>query len=110
MPKPDLYIYKVQPTRPAMLPDGPTPEEERAISAHFEYLKHLTNRGAVLLAGRTLDTDESGFGIVIFTAESEEKAHRLMEADPAVKAGVFSAELHPYGLALVGGAIKEWIG
>jgi len=110
MPKPDLYLYKITPTRPAMLEDGPTAQEEQVISAHFEYLKALTRQGDVLLAGRTLNTDESSFGIVILVAGSEEVARKLMEGDPAVKAGVFSARLYPYGLALVGEGLRTWPG
>lgn len=91
-----------------MLTEGASPEEERAITAHFEYLKGLTSSGVVLLAGRTLNTDESSFGIVIFSAGSEEEAHKIMEDDPAVSGGVFSAEIYPYGLALVGEGIRAW--
>ena len=50
-------------------------EGKRArISAHYNYLKALTDQGVVILAGRTLNTDESSFGIVIFRADSEEAA------------------------------------
>jgi uncharacterized protein YciI len=109
MPKLDLYLYRIRPVRLAMLVEGPTPEEESAITSHFEYLKDLTRKGVVFLAGRTLNTDESSFGIVIFRSPSEEAARGLMGQDPAVEAGVFSAELFPYGLALVGEGIKDWL-
>ena len=68
------YLYRIQPTRPAMLPEGPTPEEAVSVSQHFDYLKNLTERGIVLLAGRTLTTDPSSFGIIIFYADSEAAA------------------------------------
>jgi len=96
------YLYRLRPARPALLAEGATSDEDRFITEHFEYLKELTRERVVLLAGRTLNKDDTGFGIVIFRAESEDEARRVMESDPAVKAGVFRAELFPYGVALIG--------
>ncbi len=95
------YLYLIQPTRMAMLADGPTPQEEETIARHFDYLKALVERGIVILAGRTLNTDESSFGIVIFMAESEEAARAIMSNDPAVEVGVMHAQLFPYRIALM---------
>ena len=67
---------------------------------HFEYLKGLAEKGIVMLAGRTLNTDQSSFGIVIFLANDEAEARRTFEADPAVKSGVFRGEVYPHKLAL----------
>ena len=64
------FLYRIQPTRPAMLRSGATPQESAAVEAHFHYLKDLTAKGVVILAGRTLTDDESTFGIVIFRAPS----------------------------------------
>ena len=97
----EQYLYKIQPTRPAMLTEGPTPEEETILAGHFAYLKDLTDRGVVILAGRTLNTDVSSFGIVIFKAGSEDEARERMNDDPAVKRGVMRAELYPYRVALL---------
>ena len=83
-----------------MLRAGATPDEKRIIATHFDYLQDLTGKGVVLHAGRTLNTDPNSFGIVIFKADSEERAHEIMGSDPAVKAGVFRAELYPYRVAL----------
>ena len=102
MPEVGTYLYKIQPTRLAMLTEGLTESEGRLVSEHFEYLKRLTAVGVVLLAGRTLNTDATTFGIVVFLAGSEGEARRIMESDPAVHAGVFRADLYPYSIALVG--------
>jgi hypothetical protein len=59
------YLYRIQPTRPEMLSAGPTADEERIIGEHFDYLKALAAKRIVVLAGRTLNTDPSSFGIVI---------------------------------------------
>lgn len=95
------YLYRIEPTRPEMLTLGATSKESAAVDAHFSYLQDLTRRGVVILAGRTLNTDPSSFGIVIFQAESDQDARGIMQADPAVRAGVMRAELFPYRVALM---------
>ena len=107
MASPTQYLYRIQPTRPALLSEGATPEEEALVSEHFVYLRELTGKGIVLLAGRTLNTDATAFGIIIFTASSEREARRIMEEDPAVKAGVFRAQLFPFRIALVSERITQ---
>jgi uncharacterized protein len=97
-----LFLYKIQPVRPEMLSTGETPEEEQAISEHFSYLQALTEAGVVLLAGRTLNTGVSSFGIVILAAGSELEARRVMLGDPAVAQRVMRAELYPFRIALLG--------
>jgi len=102
----DQYLYRVQPTRPGFLIES-TPEEDGIVGDHFRYLESLAQRDTVLLAGRTLNTDETSFGIVVFVAESEDDARRIVDADPAVRAGVFRADLFPYRIALTGGELAE---
>jgi uncharacterized protein YciI len=100
MEKSEQFLYRIQPTRPAMLSDGAAPDEERIVAEHFAYLKELTEAGIVIHAGRTLNTDESSFGIVIFRATSEEEARKVMENDPAVQQAMMRAQLFPYRIAL----------
>ena len=95
------FLYRIQPTRPAMLTEGPTPEEDAIVGQHFAYLQGLMAQGTLMLAGRTLNTDPSSFGIVIFFAGSEAEARAIMENDPAVRQGVMRAELFPYRIALL---------
>lgn len=83
-----------------MLSDGPTEDEAKIVTEHFNYLSALTASGQVLMAGRTLVEDERAFGIVIFTAQSEDEAAKLVADDPAVLQGVMSAELLPFEVAL----------
>lgn len=98
------YLYKIQPTRPEMLSEGATDEEAEITSQHYYYLKSLMDEGVLVLAGRTLNTDSSSFGIIILNAESERAAREVMENDPAVKSGVMKAQLFPYRVALMSGA------
>ena len=95
------YLYTIKPTRPEMLTHGPTSEEADIVSQHFAYLKRLTDQGVVVLAGRTLNTDERSFGIVILRADSEAAARLVMQHDPAVKQHVMRAALYPYRIALM---------
>ena len=95
------YLYRIQPARPEMLSEGATPQEDEIVGQHFAYLQSLTTSGTVILAGRTLTTDANSFGIIIFKAESDEAAQAIVDADPAVKAGVFKAALFPYRVALI---------
>lgn len=75
-----------------------TKEEEDIMGQHFEYLKVLFQKEKLILAGPCLD---SAFGIIVFTAESEEEAQKIMEDDPSVKAGVMKAELHCFKVSLL---------
>lgn len=94
------YLYQLQATRPEMLAEGPSDKEQAVIAEHLAYLTDLTKRGIVLLAGRTLNTDTSAFGLVIFQADSEPEAQTVMQQDPAVAHGVMQAALYPYRIAL----------
>jgi uncharacterized protein YciI len=94
------YLYRIQPARPAMLSEGPTEAEAAIVAQHFGYLKDLAEQGVVVLAGRTLNTDPSSFGIIILRADTEATARGIMEDDPAVRQGVMRAELFPYRIAL----------
>lgn len=107
MPESSCYLYKIQPVRPEMVSAGPTPEEDRIVAQHFAYLQRLTEAGVVLLAGRTLNTDYSKFGIVIFRAASEAAAREVVANDPAVRERVMRAELYPYRIALLGD-VARW--
>jgi uncharacterized protein len=95
------FLYKIQPVRPEMLTDGSTETESRTVREHFSYLKDLMEKGVVILAGRTTNTEYSSFGIVLFNAESMEAARRIMHDDPAVKNRVFRGEIYPYSISLL---------
>jgi uncharacterized protein YciI len=99
------FLIRLHPSRSGFL-DESTPEENLIVGEHFEYLQGLARDGIVLLAGRTLNTDPSSFGVVILETQSEKDAQELMDKDPAVHAGVFCAELYPYRIALVSPALQ----
>ena len=80
-----------------------TDADKAAVSRHFAQLQEATASGRVILAGRTLEPGDRTFGLVIFEARDEAEARRFMESDPAVVAGVMTATLHPYAVALARG-------
>jgi uncharacterized protein YciI len=93
------YIYLIHPLRHEFF-DKPTPAEDATMQAHFQYLSLGINTGSVLLAGPCLDET---FGLIVLQAEDEAAARDFMYHDPAVKANVMIAELHPFRLSL-----KSW--
>jgi len=95
------WLYYLKPARLEMVTEGATPEEAEIVGRHFAYLKDLTEKGVMILMGRTQNDDESTFGIAIFEAEDEAAARKIMENDPAVKNGVMTATLYPYKIALI---------
>jgi len=100
------FLYRLQPTRPAMLTDGLTAEEREAVAEHLAYLQRLAAAGVVLLFGRTQTTDASTFGIVIYRAASLDEARQVMAHDPAVRAGVMRADVFPFRVAGVGAGLS----
>ncbi|NYE09091.1 uncharacterized protein YciI [Bacillus niacini] len=95
------FLYKLN-LIPSLLEEANWTEKEEAIvQNHFEVLQGLLQEGKLILAGRTLNMDPSGMGIVILEVDSEEEARELMENDPAVKEGIMEAQLFPYRVALI---------
>ncbi|MFF2485011.1 YciI family protein [Microbacterium sp. NPDC058062] len=99
------WLYRIVPSRPEMVADA-TPDEQRIVGEHFAYLVALRDRGVLVLAGRTQET-EGTFGITIFEADDEATARGIMKADPAVAAGVFVASLHPYRIAVARDSLED---
>jgi uncharacterized protein YciI len=90
------YLYLIRPTRPAMLTDGATPDEQRLIGEHFAYLQGLVAGGVAHLVGRTMTTDEHTLGLMLFHADSDAAAQAILAADPAIRNGVFRGEVRPF--------------
>jgi uncharacterized protein len=95
------FLYQLK-LIPALLNEANWTEREEAIvQHHFEVLQGLLREGKLILAGRTLNMDPTGMGIVILEVESEKEARDLMKNDPAVKEGIMEATLFPYRVALI---------
>jgi len=98
------FIYRLEITRPDMLTEGPTPEEDRTLTAHLSFLKAHAEDGIVLLAGRTVTAGPETYGVVILEAVDMAAAAEIMGADPALVGGVMTAELQPFRVSVGGGS------
>ena len=97
----EQFLIRLQPVPRLVKAENWTDKENRIVADHFRRLQQLLADGTLILAGRTLNEDETMFGIVIVEAGSEEEARRLMNDDPAVKGGIMTASLFPYRVALI---------
>ncbi len=91
------FTYIIKPVR-ENFNETASEEEDKIVGEHFLYLKKLHEEGIVILAGRELNAE---FGIVVFQAASLDKAADIMNDDPGVKNGVFSAMLYPFRVSLL---------
>lgn len=64
-------------------------------SVHVAYVMSLLDSGKAVIAGPLRDKGDI-IGVYILRAKSAEEAHGWAESDPAVKAGNFVAEMHPW--------------
>ena len=105
--KTEQYLYRLKLIPKLLDSSNWTDVENKIVEEHFDQLKSLLGEGKLVLAGRTLNADSTGFGIVILEVESEEEARKLMNSDPAVREGIMTAELFPYRVALIRSAEGE---
>lgn len=98
--KPKQFIYVLR-LVPRLHSDSAwTKEDNAAIARHFARFKQAIEARKLILAGRTQEPGDKTFGIAIFEAKDEAAARKFMESDPAVVAGLMTAELHPFSVAL----------
>ncbi len=107
LPAQKHWVYYVRPARDGFF-DSPTPEETASVAAHAKYIAELTEKGVVRVAGpsfepshfptgeKALPFDSPAPGVVIFRAADATEAKSVMDADPAIQAGVFKARLNEY--------------
>ena len=85
----------------ALLKKGPkwpatqTPETQRILHQHLVNVLALLDTGKAVVAG-PLGDDTDLAGIFVLRASSAEEGKTWVDADPAVKAGLFVAEMHPW--------------
>jgi uncharacterized protein len=99
-PKPKQFVYMVRLVPRLYDESAWSDADKQAVTAHFERLKAATAEGKVILAGRTREPGDKTFGLVIFEAADDDAAKAFMDSDPAVTAGVMTATVHPYHIAL----------
>lgn len=67
----------------------------KLMDGHMANIERLANEEKLILAGPFLD-DGNMRGIFVFNVATNEEAVNLVESDPAVKAGRFAYEIHPW--------------
>ena len=85
-----LVIYR---PGPAWLAGKPV--WEQPLKEHAKYMLSLYVKGSMKLAGPL--TDNAG-GAVVLAVADESEAKAIVTEDPAVKAGIFVYEMHPWEL------------
>ena len=97
-PKQFIYILRLV---PRLYSDANwTKNDKMALDRHFARFQHSIQTGELILAGRTSEPGDKTFGIAILEAKDEVAARAFMESDPAVVAGLMTAELRPFTVAL----------
>ena len=94
------WIYFLHPPREDFAATM-TDAERAAFALHLEHLTGLLADGALVLAGPTLGSLNTG--VAVFEAPDEQAARTIMEADPAISSGVVRGELRPFRVALLRG-------
>lgn len=89
------YAYLLRPTRADILDTGPTPAEERLMTAHWDYTRERHAAGEIALAGRVLPPGEA-FAVMVTTVTDESRARSLVAAEPGVTGGLFTASLRVF--------------
>ena len=65
------------------------------LMGHLKNIGRLADEGKMVLAGPMMD-DTGLEGIFIFNVKTVAEAEALSQSDPAVKAGMFAMEYHPW--------------
>ena len=85
----------------AILRKGPSWEATKVDERNATLQKHLANVIGLLDSGKAIiagpfDGEKDPAGIFIFRAASADEAKAWADADPCVKAGLLTAEMHPW--------------
>lgn len=87
------YVFVLLKTGPAEITDEARRKE--LFAGHFANMTRLADQGALVLAG-PLDDEGGKRGLFILNAPSVENAKEMVASDPAVEAGIFTAEYSGY--------------
>jgi uncharacterized protein YciI len=76
-------------------------EANAALAGHGEYWARQLKEGRATLAGGMKGDYWDNAAIIVFEAETEEKAREIVKNDPAVKAYVFQAQVRPFDVHFI---------
>jgi uncharacterized protein YciI len=99
-PKKQTFVYVLR-LVPRLHDDKAwTKEDGDIVGRHFQRLKDATAAGTVVFAGRTMESGDKTFGLVVFEAANADEAKAFADGDPAVTDGVMTVTVHPFALVL----------
>lgn len=103
------YLYILSLTERYQNPANWTDETNATVGAHWNYLVDLHSKGIVEVVGRTnYEPGTPGLmGLSVFKADSLQEAEVIMNNDPCIVNGVMTAQLHPFNLFMVPGAMVQ---
>jgi len=78
-------------------PENMAAEEERVMNEHYLYLKDLTFKKKVLMAGPCF---EPVFGLIVLQVRTEEEARDIVDHDPSISSGLMTYKMQPFHLSL----------
>lgn len=87
------YVFCILKTGPANITDKA--KKDSLFAGHMKNIDRLANEGKLAVAGPFGKNDRQYRGIFIFNVATVEEAEKLVQTDPALKAGIFIAELTP---------------
>lgn len=91
------YVLVLLKSGTAALSDA---EKKEAMAGHMANINKLADEGVLSVAGPFFKNDMNYRGLYLFAVKTVEEAKALTETDPAVKAGIFTADYLPwYGSA-----------
>ncbi|HWJ91194.1 MAG TPA: YciI family protein [Flavisolibacter sp.] len=70
-------------------------QRNQLLQGHLQNIMRLAKEGKLLVAGPFLDKTDIA-GIFIFDVRTIDEARTVVNTDPAVRAGMFDVELHPW--------------
>jgi uncharacterized protein YciI len=76
-------------------------EANAALAAHGEYWAKQLSEGRAVLGGGMNGDFWDNVALIVFEADSEEQAQKIVKADPAVKAFVFQAQVRPFSVSFI---------
>ena len=95
------YVFVILKTGPAKIEDKAKLNE--LFRGHMANIDRLANEGKLTVAGPFGKNDKYYRGLFILNVKTVEEAKALLDTDPAVKAGLFEADITPwYGSAALG--------
>ncbi len=90
------YVHVVLMTGPEDANITDKMERAEIFKGHFANMGRLAKDGKLVLAGPFSDPEKVKRGLYIFNVKTVEEAQALVMTDPAVVAGIFTAEFTPY--------------